>query len=128
MPCNIKVIQATDFVRATPEGKANLEKGELLLKEIAEAGAGLDGFQVLVDTRRVTGSLTATELWYLADRLVHYRRTFDNKKAIICPTERFDHSSFFALCAEKHGFNIQAFTSYESAMQWSLDDDTARGH
>jgi hypothetical protein len=52
MPRNIKVIHASDFVRATPEGKANIEKAELLLKEIAEAGAGLDGFQVLVDTRR----------------------------------------------------------------------------
>jgi hypothetical protein len=128
MPRNIKVIHATDFISATPEGKVNLEKAELLLKEIAEAGTGLDGSQVLVDTRRVTGSLTATELWYLADRLVHYRRTFANKTAIICPIERFDHSRFFALCAENNGFNIQAFTSYEKAMQWLLDDDTPEDH
>jgi hypothetical protein len=127
MARNIKVIQATDFVRATPEGKANLEKGELLLKEIAEAGAGLEGFQVLVDTRRVTGYLMASELWYLADRLVHYRRTFENKTAILCPEERFDHSRFFALCAENNGFNIQAFISYEQAMQWLLDDDMPEG-
>jgi hypothetical protein len=128
MPRNIKVIHATDFISATPEGVADLEKAELLLKQIAEAGAGLDGFQVLVDTRRVTGSLTATELWYLADRLVHYRRTFEHRTAIICPVERFDHSRFFALCAENNGFNIQSFTSYEQAMQWLLDDDTPEAH
>jgi hypothetical protein len=128
MPRNIKVIHATDFIRATPEGKANLEKAELLLKEITEVGAGLDGFQVLVDRRRVTGHLMASELWYLADRLVHYRRTFETKTAIICPIQRFDHSRFFALCAENNGFNIQAFTSYEKAMQWLLDDDTPEAH
>jgi hypothetical protein len=99
MPHNIKVIQATDFIRAKPEGKTDLD------------------FHVLVDTRRVTGHLTATELWYLADRLGNYRSTFENRTAIICPETRFDHSRFLPLCAENNGFNIQAFTSYEEAMQ-----------
>ena len=120
MPTNVKIIQATEFIRASPEGTAYIEKAERLLKEIADASAGLEGFHVLVDTRRVTGSLTAVELWHLADRLAHYRRTFGNKTAIICPVERFDHSRFFALCAENKGFNVQAFTTYEDAMEWLL--------
>jgi hypothetical protein len=125
VPANIKVIQATDFIRASPEGKASIEKAEQLLKDIADASAGLEGFHVLVDTRRVSEGLTATELWYLADRLAHYRRTFGNKTAILCPVERFDHSRFFALCAENKGFNVQAFTSYEDAMEWLLADNDA---
>lgn len=32
--------------------------------------------------------------------------------------ERFDQARFFALCAENQGFNVQAFTSYEEAMEW----------
>jgi hypothetical protein len=125
VPTNVKVIQATEFIRATPEGTAYIEKAELLLKQIADASAGLEGFHVLVDTRRVTGSLTAVELWHLADRLAHYRRTFGNKTAVLCPVERFDHSRFFALCAENKGFNVQAFTSYEDAMEWLLAEDDA---
>lgn len=123
MPTNVKVIQATEFIRATPEGTAYIEKAEQLLREIADAGAGLEGFQVLVDTRRVTGALTAVELWHLADKLAHYRRTFGNKTAILCPVERFDHSRFFALCAENKGFNVQAFTDYEHAMEWLLEGE-----
>lgn len=123
MPANIKVIQATEFIRAAPEGKAQIEKAEQLLKDIADAGAGLEGFHVLVDTRRVSEGLTATELWYLADKLAHYRRTFGNKTAILCPVERFDHSRFFALCAENKGFNVQAFTDYEHAMEWLLEGE-----
>ena len=76
----------------------------------------------------MTGSLTATELWYLADRLVHYRRTFENKTAILCPIERFDHSQFFTLCAENKGFNMRAFTEYERAMQWLLEDEMPEAH
>jgi DNA-binding transcriptional LysR family regulator len=123
VPTNVKVIQATDFVRATPEGQVNLEMAEQMLRDIADAGAGLEGFQVLVDTRQVSGALTATDLWRLADRLAHYRRTFGNKTAILCPAERFDHSRFFALCAENRGFNVQAFTDYEHAMEWLLEGE-----
>lgn len=120
MPANVKVIRARDFIRARPGGDANLEKAEQLLKDIAEAGTGLDDFDILVDTREVSGMLSATDLWSLAQRLVRYRKTFARRTAVICPIEKFDHTRFFSLCADNHGFNIQAFTSYEDAMEWLL--------
>jgi hypothetical protein len=121
MAANVKVIRARDFVRAQPDGHANLEQAEQLLKDIALAGEGLEAFDILVDTREVSGSLSATELWRLAERLVRFRKTFAHRTAILCPIEKFDHTRFFALCAENHGFNIQAFSSYEEAMEWLLD-------
>jgi hypothetical protein len=124
MPANVKVIHARDFIRATPEGHVYLDKAEQLLRTIAEAGSGLDDFEVLVDTRRVTGALTATDLWRLAEKLVGYRHSFAHKTAILCPIEKFDNSAFFALCAENRGFNIRAFTSYEDAMEWLLSAET----
>jgi DNA-binding transcriptional LysR family regulator len=124
VPTNIKVIRANDFIRATPEGDAYLENAERLLKEIAQAGAGLEEFEVLVDTRRIIGALSATDLWTLAEKLVKFRRTFAHKTAILCPLEKFDQSQFFALCAENRGFNIQAFTGYEEAMEWLIADQT----
>lgn len=120
MPTNVKIIHASDFVRARPEGPAHLEEAEQLLKDIVAAGAGLEDFEVLVDTRRVTGSLSATDLWSLAEKLVRFRSSFAHRTAILCPLEKFDRSRFFALCAENRGFNIQAFTSYEEAMEWLI--------
>jgi hypothetical protein len=35
--------------------------------------------------------------------------------------EKFDRARFFALCAENKGFNVEAFTSYEEAMDWLLE-------
>ena len=53
----------------------------------------------------MSGSLSATDLWTLAERLVRFR---------------FDHARFFTLRAENHGFNIRAFSSYEGAMEWLI--------
>jgi hypothetical protein len=120
VPTNVKVIHASDFIRARPEGPAYLEDAEQLLRDIAAAGAGLADFEVLVDTRRVTGSLSATDLWTLAEKLVRFRNDFARRTAVLCPLEKFDHSRFFALCAENRGFNICVFTSYEEAMEWLI--------
>ena len=122
MPANVKVIQARDFIRAQPDGHAYLEKAEALLAKIAQAGEGLENYAVLVDTRNVSGSLSATELWTLAEKLVKFRRTFERRTAVLCPLEKFDPARFFALCAENRGFNIRAFSSYEEAMEWLIGD------
>ena len=120
MPAHVKVIRAREFVRATPEGEANLQSAGKLLKDIAQAGRGLEEFEVLVDTREVSGKMSAADLWTLAEKLVRLRETFAHRTAILCPLERFDHARFFALCAEHKGFNIRAFTSYEDAMEWLI--------
>jgi hypothetical protein len=123
---SIKVIKGSEFIRARADGKADMTRAKALLKAIATAGEGIEGFHVLVDTRRLTRgtALTANELWQLADQLVHYRNTFAHKTAIVCPQERFGRSAFFALCARNKGFNIQAFTDYGDAIDWLLGDDT----
>jgi hypothetical protein len=122
MPRNIKVISAPEFIRAQPEGRANLEDAETMLTGIAEAGAGLEDFQVLVDVRKVSGALEPADLWRLAQKLATHRRTFGHRTAVLCPLEKFDNARFFAMCAENRGINVHAFTSYEDAMEWLISD------
>src|SRR5262245_14714520 len=116
MPANVKIIHSKEFIRAKPDGQADMETAEALLKSIAEAGQGLEEFEVLVDTRRVSGALSATDLWSLAEKLVKYRKSFARRTAILCPLGKFDRGRFFAMCAANRGFNIHVFTSYEEAM------------
>ena len=120
MPANVKVIRASEFIRAQADGQANLEKAEQILNDIAHAGAGLNDFDILIDIRKIEGTLSAKELWGLAEKLVSHRGTFDRRTAILCPLINFDHAKFFALCAENRGFNIHVFTAYEDAMEWLL--------
>lgn len=123
MPRNIKVIRGPEFIRAQPEGRANMDAAEQMLSEIAEAGAGLEDFHVLVDVRRISGALEPAELWHLSQKLASHRRTFGHRTAVLCPLEKFDNARFFAMCAENRGINVHAFTSYEDAMEWLISDD-----
>jgi hypothetical protein len=52
MPTNVKVIRASDFIRAKPEGAAYLEEAEKLLKDIVAAGCGLGRFFALCAENR----------------------------------------------------------------------------
>ena len=123
MPTSVRVIRPRDFVRATAGGVLDLEAAEKMLADIAAAAAKETDLELLIDTRRAHGMLGAADLWFLADRLVKYRGTFERKTAVLCPTEKFDRARFFALCAENKGFNVQAFTSYEDAMEWLMGQD-----
>ena len=118
MARNIRIINARDFVSARPDGVLNLEESEQLLRDVVGVSEPLEQFDILVDTREAASTLSATDLWFLADRLGRYPRTFAGRTAILCPAERFDHASFFALCAENKGIDMRAFTSYEEAMNW----------
>jgi hypothetical protein len=118
MARKIRIVNARDFVSAKPDGVLNLEESEQLLRDVVGLSDPLDEFDILVDTRDAVSVLSATDLWFLADRLVRYPKTFAGRTAILCPAERFDHASFFALCAENQGIDMRAFTSYEDAMKW----------
>jgi hypothetical protein len=122
MSTSVRVITSRDFIRATPDGVPDIKRAEDLLAEISRRGESLEDFEVLIDTRQVKGMLTAGELWYLSEQLAKYRRAFSRRTAVLCPVEKFDHTRFFALCAENHGLNVRAFDSYEDAMEWLIGD------
>lgn len=118
MARKIRIVNARDFVSAKPDGALNLEEGEQLLREVVGVSDPLEEFDILVDTREAVSTLSASDLWFLADRLQRFPKTFAGRTAILCPDERLDHAAFFALCAESKGIDMQAFTSYEEAMNW----------
>lgn len=121
MPTDIRIIHAHEFLKATPEGKLNLEQSKNLLKEIAVASAHSADYDVILDTRMATSEMRVADLWHLAAELSdHFRKAFSRprKTAVLCPTERFDQAGFFALCAQNRGFDVRAFTSFEEAYRW----------
>jgi hypothetical protein len=115
---NVRVIHANDFIRATTEGQLDFEKSKKALIGIAEVTAPLTDYEILLDTRNTQGTLSVSELWYLAAELSNLGKAFFRKTAVLCPLEKFDSGEFFALCAQNRGFRVSAFTSYEDAMEW----------
>ena len=121
MPANIRIIHAHDFITATPEGRLDLEASKKLLVEIASAAAPLVDYDIVLDTRKTQSELSATDLCYLVAELSdNFRKAFSRtlKVAVLCPMERSEHAKFFALCAEKTGLHIRAFTSVSDAYEW----------
>jgi len=125
MPANIRIIHAHDFIKATPEGRFDLEKAKHLLMEIASTSAPLVDCEIILDTRKAQTEMSITDLWYLATELSNLRKAFLRKKtAVLCPLERFDYAGFFALCAQNFGFQVRAFTSFEDAIEWLIANGT----
>jgi hypothetical protein len=123
VPAHIKIIHSKEFLKATPEGKLDLEESKKLLVEIALASGPLADCDIILDTRKAQSGLSATDLWYLAAELGKHREVYSRKAAILCPLERFDQAEFFALCAHNRGFRVSAFTTFGEAMEWLIGPD-----
>ncbi len=120
MATDIRIIHAQDFITATPEGRLDFEKSRKLLTEIASVSDPLVDYNIILDTRKANVEMSVTELWHLAAEISNLRKVFARKTAVLCPIHRFDDAAFFALCSQNRGLNIQAFASYEEAMEWLI--------
>ncbi|HUH97990.1 MAG TPA: hypothetical protein VLZ89_11560 [Anaerolineales bacterium] len=121
MSTDIRIIAAHDFIKATPEGQLDFERSRQLLVEIASAAAPLADYEIILDTRKAGTSLSETDLWYLAAELFELRKAFLHRRtAVLCPLEQFDRAAFFALCAQNRGLEVQAFASFEAAIEWLI--------
>lgn len=69
MAYNIQIIQARDFVRATPQGTLDFEQSKKLLFEISSAARGLSNYAILVGIRRAESELSVKEIWDLAEQI-----------------------------------------------------------
>lgn len=122
MPVNIQVIHAREFIRATPDGVHDREGSLKVLREIADVGAGLARYHVILDTRKATLMLTLTDLWFLAEGMAQMRGAYQGMTAVLCPADREDFAEFFALCASNRGLLVSAFTSFEDAIEWLIGE------
>jgi hypothetical protein len=124
MATQITVVHSQDVIRAAPDGKLDYAKAEALIAEIASASAGLADHRIFVDTRHVESVLSVGDLWYLASELSKGGKTYLKKTAVLCPLEAFDSAGFFAICAQNRGYPVEAFTSFEEAVEWLIADPT----
>jgi hypothetical protein len=125
MATNIRIVYAHEFIKATLEGQISLEESkELLLGFAANSGPSVD-FEVLLDVRKTLLELSIADLWYLSAELSNFRKALPRQTAVLCPLEHFDYAGFFALCTQNRGFQISAFTSFEDAIEWLIQEEVA---
>lgn len=87
MATDFRIIHAHDFLKATPEGRLDIEKSKQLLTKIAFAASHLVDYEIILDTRKAQTEMSITDLWYLAAELSNLREAFSRKTAVLCPLE-----------------------------------------
>jgi len=129
MAANLRIISLRDFLKLAPQGSQDFKTLKQALSEAASVkGAFLD-YDLLVDTRGAEVQLSVTDIWELAKFLATIIRagtskSFMAKIAILCPAEKFDHATFFSLCAQNRALNVRAFTSFEDTFEWLSGSST----
>ncbi len=127
MPSHVKIIQAHEFIKATPEGDLDFDATKKLFIDIASTSktGPLDDYEIILDTRKAHSFLTVTDLYNLVSEFDKFPAAFSRKMAIISPPERYVEKEFFALCAQNRGFPVKAFVSFSDALEWLLEDTDA---
>lgn len=124
MSCKILIIHAHDFIKATPEGTLDLACSRKLLIDIATNSGALADHELLLDTRRAHSVLSVTDLYEIVGEIHDHQQAYSRRTAVLCPRERFEFAEFFALCAQNRGFSVNAFTSFEEAIDWLVENSS----
>jgi hypothetical protein len=124
MPHDIRVIPASEFLRADVHGQIDLASSKALLTELAAAVR--PGQHIVIDNRSSgKANLTSLEIYDLVQTLRALGLGLMNKIAIIRrPTEGFDRARFFQLLANDRGFEVGAFADFEAALGWLYGEGT----
>jgi hypothetical protein len=125
MPTEIRVIRASEFLRATAEGAYDLEDSRQVLLGLASAVPSPEDIDVLIDFREVSTELTLPNLYQLAREYTELRIAANRRTAVLVPPDRFDDAEFFAISAGGMGRRVSAFTSFEEAFDWLAAESTS---
>lgn len=113
----IKVAEAKPYLRVTAHGKHTVEAAREALALIAEHRR-TGSTSLLIDVREAASYLLLPEIRVIADEFVRLQIASGNRTAILCTQERYDNVQFFAVSARTMGCDVQAFTSFEDAVDW----------
>jgi len=119
MQINYKIIQANDFIRATPLGEIDIEESKKVLGQLADMARFVENCEILMDVREAYGNLKMAELNELILELGRHRDAFRSKIAVLTRNdEQFNKAVFVEMCGNIDGFEIMAFTNFEQTMNW----------
>ena len=119
MDINLRLIHAKDFLKASPIGEFDIDVAKQLLLKLAQENAAPRQYDVVIDVRGASDSLSLTDITLLVQVMIDNRDSFSSKLAILTvPGQRFDKAKFMELYAGNRGFSVAAFEYFEEALNW----------
>jgi hypothetical protein len=130
MPLELQLIKASDFIRLGAEGQFDLATSKVVLAELAGACRKRGINRAMLDLRALhpgpTPVFSPTDLAHLVNTFREMGFTHDQKLAVLYGSDPHHRAKMFAFIGTLRGWHVAAFGSFEEAMGWLWDDETAR--
>ena len=122
MPTELQIIRAQEFIRLGPKGKVDLKASKTALAVLAYACRKRGINQALLDVREVhlgpKPVFSPRDLSALVHTFHEAGFTLQHRVAVLYRADPHCRARMFAFIAIMHGWTVQAFDSYETAITW----------
>ena len=122
MDLQLRVIHASDFLRASPSGELDLDHAKSVLLSVAAANRPPADRDIILDLRSATAAtLETTEIIALVRVMVENLGSFQHKVALLLrPDAPGYRATLLEHLADDRGFNVEVFKDFEQAMTWLM--------
>ena len=119
MGSSINIIPASEFLASTAAGEYDVDKSRTQLTRLLHAAAISGTDNILMDVRESHSRMRAFEVFSLVSVFDQMVPPFAGRLAILNrPKDAFNRAEFFSMCAQRRGFEVEAFQDYEEAVHW----------
>ena len=119
MGAKISIIPASEFLSSAADGEFDVEQSRTHLLKLLRAAAISGTENILLDVREARSRMRAFEVFSLVGVFDQLAPPFAGRLAILNqPKDAFNRAEFFAMCAQRRGFAVDAFQDYDAAVHW----------
>jgi len=125
MPLGLQIVRAREFIRLDAHGHLDLEGSRAVLKALADACRKRRLESAMLDVRDMRTDLTPADLATLVRDLCDIGFSRHQRLALLHSSDQDYRAKLFALISHLRGWTVQAFDSFEGALDWlALCDET----
>ena len=125
MPLGLQIVRAREFIRLDAHGHLDLEGSRAVLKALADACRKRRLESAMLDVRDMRTDLTPADLATLVRDFCDIGFTRHQRLALLHSSDEDYRAKLFALISHLRGWTVQAFDSFEGALDWlALCDET----
>jgi hypothetical protein len=121
VPIDLKIVPAREFIQTKANGEFDLEGTRELFLAVFSKMKEAKVSEVVMDLRELTTNMTASDINELLSVLNHVGSWSTWKIAIVYrpkPEAKWDRAKFFELSAQNKGYRVEAYQSFEGALNW----------
>jgi hypothetical protein len=127
VPVNIKIIHASNFIRATVDGALDRRTSIQTLVDLAWTIKTPGENHVLIDTRDARVKLSPDDLFELGVAITRFPSLAKSKTALLTAMDGAHPARYLEVVAQNRGALFRAFTSFQEAITWlSTKEQQAR--